>query len=67
MHLRQPAFTYSPCEPFTKNKEKKRNQEFKRYLSNQLDKACFQHDMNYGNFKELPRKTASDEVLWILT
>ena len=24
MHLRQPGFTYSPCEPFTKNKEKKK-------------------------------------------
>ena len=22
MHLRQPAFTYSACGPFTKNKEK---------------------------------------------
>ena len=22
MHLRQPGFTYSACEPFTKNKKK---------------------------------------------
>ena len=22
MHLRQPGFTYSVCEPFTKNKER---------------------------------------------
>ena len=22
MHLRQPGFTYSPCGPFTKNKER---------------------------------------------
>ena len=22
MHLKQPGFTYSACEPFTKNKEK---------------------------------------------
>ena len=22
MHLRQPGFTYSACEPFTKNKER---------------------------------------------
>ena len=22
MHLKQPGFTYSPCGPFTKNKEK---------------------------------------------
>ena len=25
MHLRQPAFTYSPCGPFTKNKERIKN------------------------------------------
>ena len=30
---------------------------------NQLDKACFQHDMAYGNFKDLTRRTASDKVL----
>ena len=28
-----------------------------------LDKACFQHDMAYGNFKDLERRTASDRVL----
>ena len=25
MHLRQPGFTYSVCEPFTKNKERIQN------------------------------------------
>ena len=25
--------------------------------------ACFQQDMSYGDFKDLARKTASDEVL----
>ena len=45
MQLRQPGFTYSACEPFTKNKE--RIQKFKetgdsRYIyQNELDKACF--------------------------
>ena len=49
MHLRQPGFTYSGCGPFTKNKE--RTKKFKqtgdsRYISkNELDKACFHHDM----------------------
>ena len=23
-----------------------------------MDKACFQHDMPYGDFKDLPRRTA---------
>ena len=67
MHLKQPGFTYSACGPFTKNKE--RIQKFKEsgdtsYIyKNELDKACFQHDMAYGNFKDLARRTASDKAL----
>ena len=67
MHLRQPGFTCSACGPFTKNKE--RIKKFKetgdsRYIyQNKLDKACFQHDMAYGDFKDLARRTASDKVL----
>ena len=53
--------------PFNKNKEI--IQKFKetgdsRYIyKNELDKACFQHDMAYGDFKDLARKTASDKFL----
>ena len=67
MHLKQPGFTYSACGPFTKNKE--RIQKFKEtgdtsYIyKNELDKACFQHDMAYGDFKDLKRRTFSDKVL----
>ena len=67
MHLRQPVFTYSACEPFPKNK--KRIQKFKhtgdsRYIyKNELDKACFQNDMAHGDFKELKKRTAADKVL----
>ena len=67
MHLKQPGFTYSACEPFTKNKE--RIQKFKEtrdtsYISkNELSKATFQHDMAYGDFKNLAKRTASDKVL----
>ena len=54
MHLKQPGFRYSACGIFTKNKE--RIQKFKatgdsRYIyQNELDRACFQHDMVYGGF-----------------
>ena len=67
MHLKQPRFTYSSCEPFTKNKE--RIQKFKEagytnYIyKNKLDKACFQHNMVYGVFKDLAERTASDKFL----
>ena len=67
MYLKQPRFSYSGCEPFTKNKE--RNQNLKKqeiqYIfikSNQI-KLCFQYDMAYGDFKDLPRRTATDKVL----
>ena len=28
-----------------------------------MDKACFHHDMAYGDFKDLERRTQSDKVL----
>ena len=67
MHLRQPGFTYSACRPLTKNIE--RIQKFKEtgdsrsIYRNELDKACFQHDMAYGDFKDLAERTAVDKVL----
>ena len=67
MHLRQPGFMYSTCVPFTKNKE--RIQKFKEtgdssYIyQNELGKSCFQHDIAYGDFEDLPRRTASDKML----
>ena len=67
MHLRQPGFTYSARGTFTKTKQ--RMQKFKeigdsRYIyQNELDKACFQDEMAYGDFNKLTRRTASDNIL----
>ena len=67
MHLKQLGFTYSACGPITKNKEK--IQKFKETgdtsytYKNEPDKACFHHDMAYGDFKDLARRTASDKFL----
>ena len=30
---------------------------------NELDKACFQHDMAYGKYKDLEKRAQSDKVL----
>ena len=65
-YLRQPGFTWSACGPFTKNKE--RPQKFKetdsKYIyKNELDKACFQLDMAYGDFKDLLGGVTTDEIL----
>ena len=67
IHLRQPRFTYSVCVPFTENKQ--RIQKFKEtgdtiYIyKNELDKACFQHDMAYGKTKVLAKRTQSNKAL----
>ena len=48
------------------NEESKnlKKQEKQSYIyKNKLDKACFQHDMAYGDFKYLARRTASDKIL----
>ena len=67
MHLIQPGFTYSACGAFTKNKE--RVQKFKETgntsynYKNELNKAYFQRDMAYGDFKDLKRRMVSNKVL----
>ena len=67
MHLKQPGFTYSTCGAFTKNKERIEkfmqtgNTDF--IYKNELDKACFQHDMAYGKSKDLIKRTQPDKVL----
>ena len=71
MHLRQtevlnkskkqPEFSYSACGAFIRNKQK-----IQKFMGtgdtnciyrNELDKPCFQHDMAYGDFKDLKRRT----------
>ena len=67
MHLKQPGFTYSACDPFTKNKE--RIEKFMQtgntgfIYKNELDKACFQHDTAYDKSKDLVKRTQLDKVL----
>ena len=38
--------------------------ENSRYIyQNDLDETCFQHEMTYGDFKDLPKRTPSDKAL----
>ena len=64
MHLKQPKFTYSACGLFTKNKERiqkvKETRDSRDIYINELDKACFQLDMAYG---DLARRTTADKIL----
>ena len=63
IHFRLPRFTYSASRPFTENKERiKKIKETgdPRYIyQKELDKTCLQHDMGYGEFKYLNRRTAT--------
>ena len=68
LHLVDPIVKRcSACAPFTKHK--KRIQDFIQdrklchIYKNELDKACFQHDMAYNKFKDLEKRTQSDIVL----
>ena len=67
MHLKQQDFNYSACRPFTKNKERIRKfnetVNSKYIYQSKLDKACFQHDMAYGDFKKLLRRKIEDNIL----
>ena len=47
----------------TKNEfENKKTRDSRYIYQNELDKAYFQHDLAYGDFKYLPRRTASDKL-----
>ena len=67
IHLKQPGFTCSTCGPFTKNKEQiqkfEETGDTSHIYKNELDKACFQHDIAYGDFKDLVKRTIADKVL----
>ena len=67
MHFKQPQFTYSVCGPFTKNKEiiqKLIQTGHTNHIDkNDLDKACFQHNMANGKYQDLTKRIESDKVL----
>ena len=47
-----------------KTKTKKPAKKESRYIyQNELDKAAFQHDVAYGDFKDLTKRTAFDKIL----
>ena len=51
MNLRQAGFLYSACGSFTKNRERiqkiKKPGDSRCIYQNELNKACFQHDVAY--------------------
>ena len=67
LHLKESRFAYNACGPFTKYH--KRIQKFREtgYLKhlyrNGLDKACFSHDAEYTDSKDLAKRFISEKIL----
>ena len=67
IHLKQPGLTYYAYGPFTRNKERIEkfmqtgNTDF--IYENELDQACFQHDMAYVKSKDLRKRTQLGKML----
>ena len=57
MHLRQLGVTKKRIQKI------KERRDLRYIYQNELNKACFQHDMVHGDLRDLLRKTASDKVL----
>ena len=67
IHLWDPKVKkYSACGPLTKHeqiiKSFMKDGKLSRIYKNELDKACFQHDMAYNKCKDLKGRTQSDIV-----
>ena len=65
--MKQPGFRYNAFGLFSKTK--RRMQKFKEtrdssYIYwNELERACFHHDITYGDLKNLARRRASSDKL----
>ena len=44
-------------------KESKKKKDSRFIYQSELDKACFQHDMAYGDFKDLTSRATSEKIL----
>ena len=63
MLLKQPGV--SACGPYAKKNKKKKNEKAgnaRCIYQNELDKIFFLHDLPYGDFKDLSRRTTPDKV-----
>ena len=68
IHLCQPKIgKYGACGPFTKHPKRIQNflntGKLDYIYKNELDKACFQHNMTYNKYQDLERRIQSDIVL----
>ena len=67
-HFKKPLFIYLQClwaiyEKQRKNSKVKETGDTSYIYKNELDKACFQHDTAYEDFKDLKTSIFSDNFL----
>lgn len=62
MHLNWPGFTHNAWRLFTKKKQQE-NKNLIYIYQTELNKACLQHNMICGAYKNLPRRATHDKVL----
>ena len=67
LHLFDPIVKkYSACGPFTKHTQIVQDflntGKLSYIYKNDLDKACFKHDMAYNKFKDLEKRAQSDMI-----
>ena len=63
MHLKQPEFAYIFVDHLIKIDKFEETGDLRDIFKNELDRACFQYHMDYGDFKDLAKRTTSDKVL----
>ena len=67
VHLKQPGFTYSACEAFTKHHERiqkfRETGNLKHLYRNKLDKSCFAHYAANFDSNDLAKITITDQTL----
>ena len=59
--------TYSACGPFTQHEDRIdkfiQTGDTNYIYKNELDKACYAHDVAYSYFKDINNRTAADKIL----
>ena len=66
LHLKQPGFTYSACEAFTKHHERiqkfRETGNLKHLYRNKLGKSRFAHYAAHFHSKDLAKGTIADQI-----
>ena len=67
LYQRQPGFTYIACDPCTKHRKRiqklRETGNLNHIYNNELDKACFAHDVACSYTNDLTGRSISGKIL----